>query len=115
MRRLKSTKTQGMRCTVALVFTFGQAAFAPPITLAGESVVYDGAIGAGQGKHVVLLTGDEEYRSEEGLVQLGKILAFRHGFRATVLSPSIPRMAPLTQMLMTHFLMPRHFVQPTWW
>ncbi len=43
------------------------------------------------GKHLVLLTGDEEYRSEEGLVQLAKILAFRHGFRATVLFAIDPK------------------------
>ena len=36
-------------------------------------------------KHIVLLTGDEEYRSEEGLPMLAKILAERHGFRCTVL------------------------------
>lgn len=36
------------------------------------------------GKTVVLLSGDEEYRSEEGLPQLAKILA-RQGFRCTVL------------------------------
>jgi hypothetical protein len=34
---------------------------------------------------VVLVSGDEEYRSEEGLVQLGKILAGHHGFDCTVL------------------------------
>lgn len=48
-------------------------------------VVYEGSSGAGRGKHVVLISGDEEYRSEEALPQLGKILAARHGFRATVL------------------------------
>jgi putative heme-binding domain-containing protein len=34
---------------------------------------------------VVLLAGDEEYRSEEGLPMLGKILSQRHGFKCTVL------------------------------
>jgi hypothetical protein len=48
-------------------------------------VVYDGFDGPGNGKHVVLVSGDEEYRSEEGLPQLGKILAKRHGFKCTVL------------------------------
>ena len=33
----------------------------------------------------MLVSGDEEYRSEEGLPQLAKILATRHGFKATVL------------------------------
>jgi len=33
----------------------------------------------------VLVSGDEEYRSEEALPMLGKILAVHHGFRCTVL------------------------------
>ncbi len=37
------------------------------------------------GKEVVLLAGDEEYRSEESLPMLAKILSERHGFKATVL------------------------------
>ncbi len=48
-------------------------------------VVYDGFDGPGRGKHIVLISGDEEYRSEEMLPQLGKILARRHGFKCTVL------------------------------
>ena len=39
----------------------------------------------GGGKHIVLVSGDHEYRSEEALPQLGKILAVRHGFKCTVL------------------------------
>lgn len=48
-------------------------------------VVFEGKAGPGLGKHIVLISGDEEYRSEEALPQLGKILAVRHGFRCTVL------------------------------
>jgi trehalose utilization protein len=48
-------------------------------------VVYEGGEGPGKGKHVVLISGDEEYRSEEALPQLGKILAKHHGFKCTVL------------------------------
>ena len=48
-------------------------------------VVYQGGDGPGKGKHVVLISGDEEYRSEEALPMLGKILAVRHGFKCTVL------------------------------
>jgi len=36
-------------------------------------------------KHVVLIAGDEEYRSEETMPMLAKILSQRHGFRCTVL------------------------------
>jgi hypothetical protein len=44
-----------------------------------------GGDGPGRGRHVVLLSGDEEYRSEEGLPMLAKILSRRHGFACTVL------------------------------
>ncbi len=54
-------------------------------------VVYEGAAGPGKGKHIVLVAGDEEYRSEEALPQLGKILAKHHGFKCTVLFPIDPK------------------------
>ena len=50
-----------------------------------EWVVYEGNEGPGKGKHIVLVSGDEEYRSEEALPMLGKVLATHHGFRCTVL------------------------------
>jgi type 1 glutamine amidotransferase len=53
-------------------------------------VVYDGGDGAGKGKHIVFVSGDEEYRSEEALPQLAKILAKHHGFKCTVLFPINP-------------------------
>ena len=62
-----------------LVFTLGHRA------PAADWVVYEGKDGPGRGQHIVFLTGDEEYRSEEGLPQLAKILAVRHGFKCTVL------------------------------
>ena len=48
-------------------------------------VVLEGKDGVGKGKHVVLISGDQEYRSEETIPQLAKILAERHGFKCTVL------------------------------
>ena len=39
----------------------------------------------GTGPKVVLISGDEEYRSEEALPQLAKILNTHHGFDCTVL------------------------------
>jgi hypothetical protein len=59
-------------------------------------VVYEGAAGPGKGKRadglrVVLVSGDEEYRSEEALPQLAKILAVRHGFKCTVLFAIDPK------------------------
>ncbi len=53
--------------------------------------VYEGAGGPGEGKEIVLVTGDEEYRSEEALTQLGRILATRHGFKCTVVFAIDPK------------------------
>src|SRR5215467_13263708 len=44
---------------------------------------FAGGDGPGRGKHVVFVTGDEEYRSEESMPQLARILA-RLGCRCTV-------------------------------
>ena len=52
---------------------------------AADWITYQGKDGPGKGKHLVFLTGDEEYRSEEGLPMLAKILSQRHGFKCTVL------------------------------
>jgi hypothetical protein len=51
----------------------------------------NGGSGPGRGKHIVLIAGDEEYRSEEMLPQLAKILANQHGFDCTVLFPIDPK------------------------
>jgi type 1 glutamine amidotransferase len=53
-------------------------------------VSYPPAEGAGKGKHIVLLAGDEEYRSEEALPMLAKILSSHHGFKCTVLFSTDP-------------------------
>lgn len=55
------------------------------ISVGADRVVYEGKNGPGKGKHVVLVSGDEEYRSEQALTQIGKILAKHHGFKCTVL------------------------------
>src|SRR6185369_542223 len=53
---------------------------------AGEApLVFEGGHGAGMGKHIVFLAGDHEYRSEETLPALARILARHHGFKCTVL------------------------------
>ncbi len=56
-----------------------------PCAGAKDWVVYEGKEGPGKGKHIVFIAGDEEYRSEEGLPMLARILAARHGFDCTVL------------------------------
>jgi type 1 glutamine amidotransferase len=54
-------------------------------------LVFEGRQGPGKAKHVVLISGDEEYRSEEALPALAKILARHHGFKCTVLFAIDPR------------------------
>jgi type 1 glutamine amidotransferase len=67
-------------------FLFLMACYLSALTVCAKDwVVYDGQQGPGRGKHIVFLSGDEEYRSEEGLPMLAKILAARHGFKCTVL------------------------------
>ncbi len=61
--------------TALLVCT---AASSDRLTIAGKN-------GPGKGKHIVLVSGDEEYRSEQALPQLALILSQRHGFDCTVL------------------------------
>lgn len=62
-----------------------------PLRAAEPWIVYEGRDGPGKGKHIVLVSGDEEYRSEESLPQLAKILSQRHGFRCTVLFAIDPK------------------------
>jgi len=60
-----------------LAVSFAQAA--------DDHIVYKPKDGPGGGKHIVFLCGDEEYRGEEGLPMMAKILSQRHGFKCTVL------------------------------
>ena len=48
-------------------------------------LVYEGTEGPGKGKHIVFMADDHEYRSEESLPALARILARHHGFKCTVL------------------------------
>jgi len=69
-------------------------------TAAEGVVVYEGKDGPGKGKHIVLLAGDEEYRSEEVMPMLAKILAVRHGFKCTVvfsINPADGTIDPINQ------------------
>lgn len=71
-------------------------------TCAADGVVYQGQKGPGKGKHIVFLAGDEEYRSEEGLPMLAKILAVRHGFKCTVLFPINPGDGTIDPLTLTN-------------
>jgi type 1 glutamine amidotransferase len=72
-------------CALAVIASLPLAGQAPAPSSSATSITYPGGNGPSQGKHVVFLSGDEEYRSEEALPMLAKILSQRHGFRSTVL------------------------------
>ena len=68
-------------CSIALVFTCGQAhADKTP-----QWLTFPGGEGPGKGKHIVLITADQEYRSEQSMPMMAKILSKHHGFNCTVL------------------------------
>lgn len=52
---------------------------------AGPGVVFEGKKGPGKGKHVVFVIGDDEYRSEDLMPMLAKIMAVHHGFKCTAI------------------------------
>src|SRR5579862_3647864 len=82
----------GVLVSAVVVLTLtASARSADPAQTANPWVVYEGGDGPGKGKHIVFVSGDEEYRSEEGLPQLAKILAKHHGFKCTVLFPIDPK------------------------
>lgn len=75
-----------LRMNRLFVFLIAAALLAQSAAQAEEPwVVFEGGRGQGAGKHIVFVTGDEEYRSEESMPQLAKILTRHHGFRCTVL------------------------------
>jgi len=61
--------------TLLAIATFASAA----------PLVFQGTDGPGKGKHLVFIAGDHEYRSEESLPALARLLAKHHGFKCTVL------------------------------
>jgi hypothetical protein len=48
-------------------------------------LTYPGSKGPGKGKHVVLIAAEQEYRSEQSMPMLAKVLSSHHGFDCTVL------------------------------
>ncbi len=54
------------------------------LSQAQDHLVFQPAEGTSNGKHVVLLSGDEEYRSEESMPMMAQVLS-KQGFKCTVL------------------------------
>ena len=74
-----------------LVFTAAVSANADD-----QWITFEGKDGPGKGKHIVFVSGDDEYRSEEALPLLAKIMAEHHGFKCTVLFAIDPATGAIT-------------------
>lgn len=61
------------------------SALAHPVPESPRWLVYPGGDGPGKGRHIVLIAADQEYRSEQSMPMLAKILSTHHGFDCTVL------------------------------
>ncbi len=59
--------------------------FASALPADANPVIYEANPEIAKGKHLVLIGDDHEYRSEETIPALARILAKHHGFRCTVL------------------------------
>ncbi len=66
-------------CPIRVVFLC-LLTLAEPLPAAESFLHFPAKDSSGQGRKIVLIAGDDEYRSEEGLPMLGKILSQRHGF-----------------------------------
>jgi hypothetical protein len=70
---------------VVVLFLTGIQALAHPVPESPKWLIYPGGDGPGKGKHVVLISADQEYRSEQSMPMMAKILSKHHGFDCTVL------------------------------
>jgi len=61
------------------------SALAHPVPESALWLTYPGGEGPGKGRHIVLIAAEQEYRSEQSMPMLAKILSTHHGFDCTVL------------------------------
>lgn len=77
---IKALAVIGVTCIGAAV-----SSAAHPVPENPQWLTYAGGEGPGKGKHIVLISADQEYRSEQSLPMLAGILSKHHGFDCTVL------------------------------
>ncbi|MFZ9838762.1 MAG: ThuA domain-containing protein [Opitutaceae bacterium] len=68
-----------------LLWRVGAPGLAHPVPEGPQWLIYPGGDGPGKGRHVVLIAADQEYRSEQSMPMLARILSRHHGFDCTVL------------------------------
>lgn len=74
------------RSLISFLITLAALIASQRVSLADNphEVIYQGDEGPGKGKHIVFIAGDHEYRGEETLPALARILAKRYGFKCSV-------------------------------
>jgi hypothetical protein len=83
-----------MTYRVRLLLVFVVLGLCPAVSVYAQNphlVVYEGDTGPGRGKHIVFLAGDHEYRSEESLPALARIMARHYGFKCSVFFTTDPK------------------------
>lgn len=87
-RLFKSTSATRFLMAFVMIIVFNLACQAQKDV---QWLQFEGKEGPGKGKHIVLISGDDEYRSEESMPMMGKLLAEHYGFKCTVLFPIDPK------------------------
>jgi type 1 glutamine amidotransferase len=71
---------------VALPLTMALgSAHSHPVPDSPQWLTYQGGKGPGEGKHIILIAADQEYRSEQSMPMMAGVLSKHHGFDCTVL------------------------------
>jgi len=70
---------------LSALLVFGSRAVAHPVPENPQWLTYPGGDGPGKGRHIILIAADQEYRSEQAMPMMARILSVRHGFDCTVL------------------------------
>ena len=90
-------KIKSIPCSILSIFAMSmliQPASAQdhkhPVPESPKWLTYKGGEGPGKGKHIVLITAEQEYRSEQSMPMMAGILAKHHGFDCTVLFGTNP-------------------------
>ena len=73
-----------------MAFSFG-APGAMAIAAHPNGVVWEGGKGPGKDKHIVFIAGDHEYRGEESLPALARIMAKHYGFKCSFFVTTDPK------------------------
>ena len=74
-----------MKSLLLLLLPLCAVVLAHPVPESPLWLTYPGGNGPGKGRHIVLIAADQEYRSEQSMPMMARILSTHHGFDCTVL------------------------------